>query len=267
MQKARKRNILGILIDEVDYDGAVRAILKAAQERRPFSVSALAVHGVMTGVLNSEHRYRLNHLDLLAPDGQPVRWAMRFLYGIRLEDRVYGPRLTLEVCDVAAREGLPIYFYGSSREILDGLCRKLRQRFPKLIIAGTEPSKFRRISPSEKEDVVQRIHASGAAIVFVGLGCPRQEVWAYEFAPLVSCPVLAVGAAFAFHAGEVPQAPVWMQNAGLEWLFRLAAEPRRLWKRYLFLNPAYLALLLLQATKVGRFSDEGQRPKTELLFG
>jgi N-acetylglucosaminyldiphosphoundecaprenol N-acetyl-beta-D-mannosaminyltransferase len=267
MKKDRKRNILGVLIDEIDYARAVQAILEAARSRRAFSVSALAVHGVMTGVLNRAHRYRLNHFDILAPDGQPVRWALRLLYGSKLGDRVYGPQLTLEVCRAAAQEGLPVFFYGSTPEILQGLCRNLRQQFPRLIVAGMEPSKFRRLSPAEREDMARRIRASGAAIVFVGLGCPRQEVWAYECTPLVSRPVLAVGAAFAFHAGEIPQAPRWMQVSGLEWLFRLGSEPRRLWKRYMFLNPAYLLLLLLQAVKLGRFSDEGRQPDTELLFG
>jgi N-acetylglucosaminyldiphosphoundecaprenol N-acetyl-beta-D-mannosaminyltransferase len=267
MMNAGKRNILGVMVDVVDYDGAVQAILWAARECRAFSVSALAVHGVMTGVLNREHRYRLNHFDLLVPDGQPVRWAMRFLYGTKLQDRVYGPRLTLEVCRAAAQKGLSVYFYGSTPKVLESLCANLRQKFPDLIIAGTSPSKFRRLLAAEKEDVARRIQTSGTAIVFVGLGCPRQEVWTYEFAHSVSKPVLAVGAAFAFHAGQISQAPRWMQDAGLEWLFRLGAEPRRLWKRYLLLNPAYLLLLLLQGLKLFGFSDEGRRPESELPFG
>jgi N-acetylglucosaminyldiphosphoundecaprenol N-acetyl-beta-D-mannosaminyltransferase len=267
MQRDAKRNVLGVLIDAVDYEGAVEAILRAAHERRAFSVSALAVHGVMSGVLNREHRYRLNHFDLLVPDGQPVRWAIRLLYGAKLQDRVYGPRLTLEVCRAAARVGLPVYFYGSTSEILERLCANLRRRFPGLIIAGTAPSKFRRLLLAEKQDAARRIQASGAAIVFVGLGCPRQEVWTYEFMQLISTPVLAVGAAFAFHAGKIPQAPSWMQRAGLEWLFRLISEPRRLWKRYLFLNPAYLFLLFLQAARLSGFSDQGRQPEVELPFG
>jgi len=267
MQTDAKRNVLGVLIDAVDYKGAVGAILQAAHERRAFSVSALAVHGVMTGVLNREHRYRLNHFDLLVPDGQPVRWAIRFLYGTKLQDRVYGPRLTLEVCRAAAQEGLAVYFYGSTPQVLGSLCANLRRRFPGLIIAGTAASKFRRLLSAEREDTARRIQDSGADIVFVGLGCPRQEVWTYEFARVVSMPVLAVGAAFAFHAGQISQAPSWMQDAGLEWLFRLGTEPRRLWKRYLLLNPAYLLLLLLQALRLCGFSDEGRQPEAELPFG
>jgi exopolysaccharide biosynthesis WecB/TagA/CpsF family protein len=267
MQRDSKRNVLGVLVDAVDYEGAAKEILRAARERRAFSVSALAVHGVMTGVLNRKHRYRLNHFDLLLPDGQPVRWAMRLLYGTKLRDRVYGPQLTLELCRAVAQEGLAVYFYGSTPEVLADLCANLRRRFPGLTIAGTAPSKFRRLSLAEKEDTARQIQGSGADMVFVGLGCPRQEVWAYEFARLVSMPVLAVGAAFAFHAGTISQAPSWMQDAGLEWLFRLGTEPRRLWKRYLLLNPAYLVLLLLQAVKLCGFSDGGRQPESELPFG
>jgi len=267
VRKECKRNILGVLIDVIDYEGAVHAILRAAHERRAFSVSALAVHGVMTGALNRDHRYRLNHFDLLLPDGQPVRWAMRLLYGTKLGDRVYGPRLTLEVCRAAAQDGLSVYFYGSTREVLESLCANLRRKFPGLVIAGMAPSKFRRLLPAEKEEAARQIWASGAAIVFVGLGCPRQEVWTYEFKQLVSTPVLAVGAAFAIHAGKIPQAPCWMQRAGLEWLFRLISEPGRLWKRYLLLNPAYLFLLLLQAVNFRGFSDEGRQPEAEPPFG
>src|SRR5258708_2265998 len=133
MQRDSKHNVLGVLVDAVDYEGAIEETLRAARERRAFLVSALAVHGVMTGVLSREHRYRLNHFDLLVPDGQPVRWAIRFLYGTNLGDRVYGPRLTLEVCRAAAKEGLAVYFYGSTPEVLTSLCANLRRRFPGLI--------------------------------------------------------------------------------------------------------------------------------------
>jgi exopolysaccharide biosynthesis WecB/TagA/CpsF family protein len=130
-----------------------------------------------------------------------------------------------------------------------------------------EPSKFRRLRPDEKTELAARVRASGASIMFVGLGCPRQETFAYEFRDLLGMPILAVGAAFPFIAGIIPQAPAWMQNAGLEWLYRLLSEPGRLWQRYLFLNPAYLFLVALQALRISKFSTDGQSPRTELLFG
>src|SRR5271168_394810 len=240
-----KKNVVGILMDAVDYEAAIRFVVRAARERRSAAVSALAVHGVMTGVLDREHKFRLNHFDLLVPDGQPVRWVLNWLHSTRLDDRVYGPNLTLRVCERAAAEGQSIYLYGSTPETLLALERSLVQRFPSIRIAGAEPSKFRRLTSEEKSELAGRIVASGASIALVGLGCPRQEAFAYEFRDVLSMPILAVGAAFPFLAGHVAQAPVWMQDRGLEWLFRLVAEPRRLWRRYIYLNPAYLFLVAL----------------------
>jgi len=267
MRDAGKRNILGILIDAVDYDYAINFVLQAARNKQPAMVSALAVHGLMTGVLDREHKFRLNRFDLLVPDGQPVRWVLNWLYHTRLADRVYGPTLTRRLCAQAAAEGLPVYFYGSTPAVLTALSRSLGEAFRGLIIAGMEPSKFRRLTPSEKEELATRIRASGASVLFVGLGCPRQEVFAYEFRVALEMPVLAVGAAFPFLAGFVPQAPQWMQDRGLEWLFRLVSEPRRLWRRYLYLNPAYALLVALQMLGVSRFPTNGQAPRSELLYG
>jgi N-acetylglucosaminyldiphosphoundecaprenol N-acetyl-beta-D-mannosaminyltransferase len=267
MRTGGKNNILGILIDAADYDGAIEIVINAAREKRPLAVSALAVHGLMTGVLDNEHKYRLNRFDLLVPDGQPVRWALNTLHGVGLKDRVYGPRLTLRTCEAAEREELSIFFYGTTPEILKSLHDSLRNKYPNMKIAGMEPSKFRRLNPQEKIELADRIRASGASMVFVGLGCPRQEAFAYEFRDVLGIPILAVGAAFPFIAELLPQAPLWMQDAGLEWLYRLMTEPRRLWRRYLFLNSAYLALVVLQALRISKFSPDGRAPSSELLYG
>lgn len=267
MRNAGKRNILGILIDAVDYEAAVDIILRAAHNRTGATVSALAVHGLMTGALDREQKFRLNRFDLLVPDGQPVRWALNWEYRVGLVDRVYGPSLTLKVCSRAAAEKLPLYFYGGTPQILAGLRQFLEHKFPGIQIAGMEPSKFRQLTSGENDELAQRIRSSGASILFVGLGCPRQEVFAYEVRGVLSIPVLAVGAAFPFLAGKLPQAPAWMQNAGLEWLFRFAAEPRRLWRRYVFLNLAYIFLVGLQTLGLYRFPTEGQPPVKELLYG
>jgi N-acetylglucosaminyldiphosphoundecaprenol N-acetyl-beta-D-mannosaminyltransferase len=267
MLNAGKRNVVGILVSAVDYEGSLEFIFQAAQKRRGAAVSALAVHGVMTGVLDREHKFRLNHFDLLVPDGQPVRWVLNWLHGANLPDRVYGPNLTLKVCARATAEGQSIYLYGGSPEILSAFTKSLERRFPGIRIAGAEPSKFRRLTPQEKTALAHRIISSGASITLVGLGCPRQETFAYEFRDALSMPILAVGAAFPFLAGLVPQAPVWMQNRGLEWLFRLNSEPRRLWRRYLYLNPAYLFLVAMQACRLLRFPTDGVSPIGEQLFG
>lgn len=263
-----KRNILGVTVDAVDYEEACERIISAARAGRPYSVSALAVHGVMTGALDPVHRHRLNRIDLVVPDGQPVRWAMKWLYGVRLPDRVYGPELTLRVCRRAAAESIPIYLYGSRSEVLDGFSAKLRDMFPDLKIAGGQPSRFRQITPEEQIEIAEAVKASGAGIVLVGLGCPRQEVWAFENRNLLSMPLLAVGAAFDFHAGMVSQAPSWLQARGLEWLYRFIQEPARLWRRYVLLNPLYLALIGLQWARL-RNLEPGDTisPPTPLRFG
>jgi N-acetylglucosaminyldiphosphoundecaprenol N-acetyl-beta-D-mannosaminyltransferase len=261
-----KKNVIGVLINPLDRRTAADLIMAAAQQPRPFSVSAIAVHGVMTGVLDREHQYRLNQLDMIVADGQPVRWALNHLYHAGLAARVYGPFLTLEVLERAEQEEVSVYFYGSTPEVLELLCRKMKQRFPRLKIAGVQASKFRKITPEEADQISYDIRRSGAQVVFVGLGCPRQEVWAYEFRDRLNMPIVAVGAAFPFLAGELRMAPKWMQDRGLEWLFRLCMEPRRLWRRYLLLSPAYLALVFCQLIGF-KFRSEGKEPRTEILYG
>jgi exopolysaccharide biosynthesis WecB/TagA/CpsF family protein len=243
-----KHNVLGVLVDATTYEEATGAVLAAARESRPFALTALAVHGVMTGVQDQAHEARLNSFDLVTPDGQPVRWALNSLYQAGLTDRVYGPDLTLSVLAGAAAEGLPIYLYGSTDETLDRLVPRLQELFPAVKIAGREPSKFRTARPGEAAEIAERIKSSGARLVLVGLGCPRQEVFTYAMRPLLPMPLLAVGAAFDYHAGQLRRPPAWMQRYGLEWLWRLGLEPGRLWKRYLLLNPAYLARLAAQKT-------------------
>jgi N-acetylglucosaminyldiphosphoundecaprenol N-acetyl-beta-D-mannosaminyltransferase len=267
MPNAGKRNILGILIDATDYESAVEHIVQAARQGHSTAVSALAVHGVMTGVLNAEHRYRLNHFDLLVPDGQPIRWALNLLHKTGLRQRVYGPYLALCLCERASIEGIGVYFYGSTPDVLSKLSDNLKARFPLLQIAGMRASKFGTLSQSERDTVADQVKRSGASMVFVGLGCPRQEIWAYEFRERLAMPIISVGAAFPFIAGVTPQAPVWMQDRGLEWLFRLGVEPRRLWWRYVLLNPTYLILVALQAAGLLAFDVNGRKPRAELLYG
>lgn len=254
--------ILGVYVDAVDYEAVVARVVEAAQARRPLSVSALAVHGVMTGALDREQRYRLNSLNLLVPDGQPVRWALNVLHKTHLYDRVYGPTLMLEVCRAAAEHGLGIYLYGSRQSVIDQLGRNLEAKYPGLAICGSSPSRFHRLDDDERAQVVASIRSSGASLVFVGLGCPRQETWAYELTSELSIPALCVGAAFDFHAGNLPQAPPVLQKLGLEWVFRLTNEPRRLWRRYLLLNPLFTILVVLQALHLFTLKPGSGRPPT-----
>ena len=263
-----KRNVLGIMVDAVDYEAAAEKILAAARRRRSFAASALAVHGVMTGVQDPEQGYRLNHLDLVTADGQPVRWALNILHRTALVDRVYGPALMTKLCEAAERERLQIYLYGSEAGVLDRLRASLTARFPSLVIAGAEPSKFQRTTGEEKEATARRIRESGARLAFIGLGCPRQEVFAYEYRDLLDMPLVAVGAAFEYHAGIKREPHPAFQRLGLQWLHRLLQEPGRLWKRYTITSARYVWLILLQATRMRRTEPtDFQRPTHELLYG
>lgn len=262
-----KHNLLGVLVNAIDYDGALDRIRICAHQRTPCAVTALAVHGVMTGYGDRDQQARLNRLDLVVPDGQPVRWSLNILHKTALRERVYGPTLMLKSCEMAEKEGLGIYLFGSTPLVLDDLKRSLNARFPELRICGLEPSRFRRLSADEKSELVERITASGAQIAFVGLGCPRQEAWAFEYRNLLAMPIIAVGAAFAFHSGSIGQAPQWMQNTGLEWLFRLASEPRRLWRRYLLLNPHFIGLVTAQYFRLKRFQVRDDNDVPDLTYG
>lgn len=265
-----KQNVLGVAIDAVDYEASVDRIIRAAKAKEPLAVSATAVHGLMEAVKDPTHRHRINELELVVPDGQPVRWAMALLYGIRLPDRVYGPTLMLKTCEAAAANGLSVYLFGGTSELLARLRANLERQFPDLNIVRTRPSRFRTLDGEEKAELIADIAQSGADVVMVGLGCPRQEVWAYEFKEEVRRPILAVGAAFNFHAGQLDQAPSRVGDWGLEWAYRLVKEPRRLWRRYLVLNPYYLSLLARQ--RAGRSPERFELsntvpPTEELLYG
>lgn len=263
-----QRSVLGIDVNAIDYEAAVNRIIEAGKRRQSMAVTALAVHGVMTGVLDRAHNYRLNQFDIVCPDGQPVRWALRALHGCDLKDRVCGPELTLRLCQRAAEDGVGVFLFGSTDEMLSLFAERLCEKFEGLKIVGTRASRFRQLSAEERNELAHEINASGAGLCFVGLGCPRQEVFAFEMRDRVHLPLIAVGAAFAFHAGLLKQAPPWMQRSGLEWLYRLSREPKRLWRRYVYLNPAFLALLALQ--RLGLFNgrtDSGTKPDEEWSFG
>lgn len=247
--------ILGVGVHAVDYATAVELIAAAAREKRPFAVSALAVHGVMVGANDPVHRARLNALDLVTPDGQPVRWALNWLYRAGLRDRVYGPFLTRHLCARAAADGLRVFFYGSDQATLSALEAAVRRDWPTLQIAGMRSSRFRRATEAEWQEDVTAIRAANPDIVFCGLGCPRQEIWAYEMRESLSMPLIAVGAAFPFLAGKLAMAPSWMQRLGLEWLYRLSREPRRLWRRYLVYNPQYVFGVWMQKLRLRRATE------------
>ncbi len=211
------------------------------------SLSAAAVHLVMVAQEDAEVRRAVLDATLVVPDGQPLVWALRAL-GHRTATRVYGPDLMERYCEHAAQTGTTGFLYGGRNEAaLVKLAVNLRTRFPGLDLVGAHSPPFREPTAEEDERVAERIDASGAQVVWVGIGQPRQEQWMARMRPRLAAPMLiAVGAAFDFHAGLVPQAPAWMGRHGLEWTYRLAREPRRLWRRYARYNPRFVAAFARQ---------------------
>ncbi|QDT35899.1 WecB/TagA/CpsF family glycosyltransferase [Stratiformator vulcanicus] len=238
-----KVDVFGLQVSPTNYREATESIIEAAREHRPAVVSCHAVHALITFSGNPELRAKANTFAMITPDGQPVRWALNLLHGTKLGDRVYGPDLTLSLCQAAAEEGVSIYLYGGTPDVLASLEHNLVNRFPALEIAGSESPPFRTLTPDEDAAVVERINRSGAGLVFIGLGCPKQDLFAFDHRERIDAVQVCVGAAFDFHAGVKRTAPPWMQRTGLEWLFRLCEEPKRLWKRYFVTNSIYLGRL------------------------
>jgi exopolysaccharide biosynthesis WecB/TagA/CpsF family protein len=238
-----QHRLFGVPVSAVSLAEAERCILAAAREGRRALVDHLSVHGLAEAHRDARFRAALERFTLVAPDGQPVRWAMNLLFHTGLRERVYGPALMDRLCAHAAQEGIGVYLYGGSREVLLRLCENLRERHRGLRIVGAEAPPFRPLTEEEDRASVERIERSGARLVFVGLGCPKQELFAAAHADRIHAVQLCVGAAFDFLAGTKPMAPRWMQARGLEWLFRLASEPRRLWRRYLVANSHFVVRL------------------------
>jgi N-acetylglucosaminyldiphosphoundecaprenol N-acetyl-beta-D-mannosaminyltransferase len=246
-----KKDVLGVEISLTNYDELARLFIAAAKRREPALATFLAVHAVVTAALDPSYRYRINAFDVVGADGQPVKWALNTLHKARMSERVCGPSMMLHLCEKAADAGVGIYLYGSTEKTLAKLKANLEDQFPTIQIVGTESPPFRPLTPEENEEACDRINASGAGLVFVGLGCPRQDVFAHQNRNRIKAVQLCVGAAFDFHAGNKKMAPAWMQKYGLEWTYRMLQEPRRLWKRYLVTNTAFI-LLMTRRMVMGR---------------
>jgi N-acetylglucosaminyldiphosphoundecaprenol N-acetyl-beta-D-mannosaminyltransferase len=239
----RKFNLFGVPVSAVTCEQACDAILIAAQRREPAVVSAFSVHALIEAVTTSELAKKASQFAMIIPDGQPVRWALNWLHGARLKRNVRGSELMWRLCQRAEDEGVSIYLYGSTSETLAAIKANLLKAFPTIEIVGAEAPPFRPLSPEEDAELIHRVNASGAGLMFIGLGCPKQDYFAAEHADKIQAVQLCVGAAFDFHAGTKATAPEWMQRRGLEWAFRLYQEPRRLWKRYLVTNSIFLVKL------------------------
>jgi len=239
------REILDVRVDATNYREATRKIVDWGAEGRSCYVCLATVNNIMQARESVEYRRVMREAALVTSDGMPLVWILRWL-GVAAATRVYGPDLTPLVLKAAADAGIPVGFYGASPAVLARLLAVVARRFPTLKVAYSFAPPFRDLTPQEDALIVDALRASGVRILFVGLGSPKQDRWMHTHQGSIQAVMLSVGAAFDFLAGTKPQAPRWMQRGGLEWLFRLLAEPRRLSRRYLSQNPKFVVLALRQ---------------------
>ena len=233
------RPVLGATIDVLGWDDALQRIEAWADRRAHRYVCICNAHSAVTASQDSSFRAAVDGADMATPDGAPVAWMLRRL-GHAGQQRINGPDLMWRLCERAAAQGRAIYLLGSTEQTLAALQARLRAQWPALVIAGAMSPPFRPLTDDEDRALVDTINASGAGLVFVSLGCPKQERWMHAHRDRIAGVMLGVGAAFDFHAGTVARAPGWMRDHGLEWLHRLVSEPRRLWRRYLVTNTAFI---------------------------
>lgn len=266
------RSVLGARVDATSYEDASGRVVRWASEGRFGYVCVAATHLIMEAYDSATLLEGVNSADLITPDGRPLVWALKTL-GVKDACQVRGTDLMTHVVERAARENVPIALYGGTPESLEALVQALQTRFPGVQVVCRISPPFRPLTPEEDEAVTHEITASGARILFVGIGCPKQERWMVAHRERIPAVMVGVGAAFDFHAGRVRQAPRWMQRVGLEWTFRLMMNPRRLWKRYAKQNPRFVGLFLLQLLGVRRFGIEadeaqsGSRPANPSVAG
>jgi len=237
--------ILGVNIHTTSYTDAVQKIINWAKAGESRMVCTANVHMVMEAHDNPGFKAILNRADLVTSDGMPLVWMLRRM-GVPGQDRVYGPDLMLHALAEARDAGIPVGFYGGKPEVLELLVKKMQDQFPGLQIVYAYSPPFGAMQVSQTDQILTNINLANPRIMFLALGCPKQERWMAQHRGEVPAVMLGVGAAFDIHAGTLPQAPGWMQKLGLEWLFRLMVEPGRLWKRYLINNPRFLWLAFLQ---------------------
>ncbi|MCC7359371.1 MAG: WecB/TagA/CpsF family glycosyltransferase [Anaerolineales bacterium] len=250
---ASRLSLLGVRVTAFDLPAAAAEMQAAVAAGERAYACTCPVYTLMQGHERPEVRAALNGARWVTPDGMPVVWALRRL-GARDVGRVYGPDLLLALSALAAQHGTPQFYLGGGPGVAETLAANLQQRFPGLAVAGTAAPPYRELSAAEDAALVEQLNASGAAVVWVGLGSPKQDLWMARFRPRLAAPLLVgVGAAFDFFTGRQRQAPRWAQRSGLEWLFRLVSHPGRLWRRYLIYNPKFVWRLGLQLCGLRRY--------------
>ena len=255
MLKLTYKRVVLCSVDSISKQVAINKILSWAASHKSTYIVFANAHVIVSACQNHNYMNVVNSANLVLPDGAPVAWMIRRL-GNNYQSRLSGPDLMIDLCYHCQINRISIYLYGSTEKNLTNLKTYLIRKYPHLLIAGAESPPFRPLSDQELIDTAYRINSSGAGVVFVGLGCPKQEFWMSRQKMAINAVMLGVGAAFDFYSGTSARAPVWMRNNGLEWFFRLCSEPRRLWKRYLVTNSLFLILAMKQ------FCEE----YTKLLF-
>jgi N-acetylglucosaminyldiphosphoundecaprenol N-acetyl-beta-D-mannosaminyltransferase len=223
-------------------------IMRLARRGESSQVCVANVHMLVEARRDAALRRVLERASLVVSDGMPLVWQLR-RHGFAHAEQVRGPDLMISLCEAAAAEGLPVYFYGGDQSLMEALTDALRRRLPQIRIAGAEAAPLLPRQPEPDDATIERIRRSGARLVFVGLGCPKQEFWMQAHRARLDAVLVGVGQAFAIAAGSLPEAPVWMRRSGLEWLFRVASEPRRLWRRYLVTNTMFGAFLIRETAR------------------
>jgi N-acetylglucosaminyldiphosphoundecaprenol N-acetyl-beta-D-mannosaminyltransferase len=231
--------VLGVPIDVIGWESAISRVEQWIIQRKSSYICLCNAHSIVMANQDPEFGRVVAEADMATADGAPVAWLLRKL-GFSGQQRISGSELMMSICEMAEQKGLPVYFYGSTTDTLNLLKKNISTKFKRLVISGSYSPPFRPMNEEEEFAEAQRINSSGAAVVFVGLGCPKQELWMNRQRGQVNGVMIGVGAAFDFYAGKVKRAPLWMQDAGLEWLHRLASEPARLWKRYLVTNTIFV---------------------------
>jgi N-acetylglucosaminyldiphosphoundecaprenol N-acetyl-beta-D-mannosaminyltransferase len=238
--------ILDTFIDAIGWEDAIETILRWGGRRESRFVVTCNVHSVVTGRRDVEHRKALDRADMVTPDGAPIARLVK-RRGFPGQERINGPDLMWKVLGAAERHGQSVYFHGDTDSTLARLREVLQRTFPDLRVAGMRSPPFGILSDAQERQEIEAINASGANVIFVALGCPRQEKWMLAHRDDVKGVMIGVGAAFGFHAGVISRAPLWMQRRGLEWLHRLCSEPRRLFRRYLVTNTVFLCTVMRES--------------------
>ncbi len=248
-------NILGVPVGAVDMPLVLDTLRDWIRDGTSRYICATDVFNVTSASANDQHRAALLEADLIVPDGTPLSWVGR-LRGNRRIRRVCGPDLLLAACERSQSEGWRHFFYGGAEGVAESLAETLKERYPGLQVAGTECPPFRPLSEEETAQMVDRVEAANTDIMWIGLGCPKQEIWMNQHVGRMKDVVLVgVGAAFDFHTDRVHRAPAWMRNYGLEWLHRLTSEPKRLWRRYCYYAPRFVLLSLIETLFPAKFAN------------